>query len=48
LSQISDGKGDAMELLKLIKKHRDNEWWREVFLWKKRRILRQIKFKKKI
>lgn len=25
LSQISDGKGDAMELLKLIKKHRDNE-----------------------
>ncbi|WP_215493487.1 DNA primase [Fenollaria sporofastidiosus] len=25
LEQINDGKGDAMELLKLIKKHRDNE-----------------------
>lgn len=48
LSQINDGKSDAMELLKLIKKQKDNEWWREVFLWRKKRILRRIIFKKKI
>lgn len=46
LSQINDGKSDAMELLKLIKKQKDNEWWREVFLWRKKRILRRIIFKK--
>ena len=40
LKQLSDGNSDAMELLKLIKRHRDNEWWREVFLWKKWRILK--------
>lgn len=48
LSQINDGKSDAMELLKLIKKQKDNEWWREVFLWRKKRMLRRIIFKKKI
>ena len=47
LEQINDGKGDAMELLKLIKKHRDNEWWRGVFLWRKKRMLAQRKLKKK-
>jgi hypothetical protein len=46
LSQINDGKSDAMELLKLIKKQKDNEWWREVFLWRKKRMLRRIIFKK--
>lgn len=40
LNRFGDGNSDAMELLTLIKKHRDNEWWREVFLWVKRRILK--------
>lgn len=39
LNKLGDGERDATELLKLIKNHRDNEWWREVFLWQKRRIL---------